>query len=67
MKAVEERDLSKLLKLYDNKGLFSIAALHIRSTTADNFKNWIIRMLNSGKLPMVTDALKEILPVVTPR
>ncbi|MDZ4841108.1 MAG: AAA family ATPase [Hyphomicrobium aestuarii] len=65
--AVTQQDLLKLLACYDNKGLFAIAARHLRRTRADDFKSWLVRVLWSQKAPLVLTAIRKALPNLMPR
>jgi D-ribose pyranose/furanose isomerase RbsD len=61
--AIDNRDLSKLLTLYDNKKeLMALAATHLKKCRRDSFESWLIRILGNNKFPEITKAIKEILP-----
>ena len=62
--AVRERDLRKLLACYDNKGLFALAARHLRGQSAKNFKRWFVRVLSNGTVPKLDVAIRAALPQV---
>jgi hypothetical protein len=65
--AIASKDLVKFLSLYDNKGLFSLAASHIKPSKATEFKNWIPRILGSGNSPKIREAFLEVLPQLIPK
>ena len=60
--AIENRDLSKLLIYYDNKGLMSLAATHLKKCRLSDFENWLVRILRNNKFPLITEAIRENLP-----
>lgn len=60
--AIEERDLPKLLSIYDNKGLVALAARHLKNTNAISFKAWLSRVLRNDSLPNLTAAFYAELP-----
>lgn len=63
--AIESRDVSKLLSLYDNKGLLAIASTHLKGTRRSEFEHWLIRLFNSQKASPVIEEVKKILPEVS--
>lgn len=63
--AIENRDVSKLLSLYDNKGLLAIASTHLKGTRRSEFEHWLIRLFNSQKASPVIEEVKKILPEVS--
>lgn len=63
--AIENRDVSKLLSLYDNKGLLAIASTHLKGTRRSEFEHWLIRLFNSQKTSPVIEEVKKILPEVS--
>ena len=62
--AVRERDLRKLLACYDNKGLFALAARHLRRQSAKDFGRWLVRVLSNGTVPKLDVAIRAALPQV---
>lgn len=61
--AVASNDLAVLLRIYDNKGLLSDAALHLMQTRRNSFEAWITRVLRAKE--STTDlaaALGAVLP-----
>jgi hypothetical protein len=64
--AIAERDLSKLLSVYDNKQLLAIAASHLKGCRKDRFEGWISRSLLNNSCPELTAALVLHLPRVEP-
>ena len=62
---VEKRDVSKLLSIYDNKGLLAIASTHLKGTRRSEFEHWLIRLFNSQKASLVIEEVKKILPEVS--
>ncbi|WBS05262.1 AAA family ATPase [Pseudoduganella sp. SL102] len=62
--AINNRDAVELLKWYDNKGLLAIAA-KAKGTTKDKFEQWVVRAMRNGSAPVVTAAIRQILPSLT--
>lgn len=65
-RAISERDLSRLLTLYDNKGLMAIAASKLKSCRQKDFESWLTRTLRNGTAPEVVKAIVRRLPNMTP-
>lgn len=65
--AIARRDLSALLARFDNKGLFALAAVHLRRTKAKDFESWLVRVLRNQKAPAVVAAIRSVLPTLQPR
>jgi ABC-type cobalamin/Fe3+-siderophores transport system ATPase subunit len=65
--AISERDLSKLLAVYDNKQLLALAASHLKACRKDRFEGWISRSLRNNSCPELTAALVPHLPKIEPR
>lgn len=63
--AVETKDLPKLLAWYDDKGLLSLAARHLKNTKQSSFVSWLTRVLRNDKAPLVANAIREVLPKIT--
>ncbi|MCH4023125.1 MAG: ATP-binding protein [Acetobacter sp.] len=64
--AIERRDLSRLLALYDNKGLMALAASKLKSCRQKDFESWLTRVLRSRTAPGVVEAIARHLPTMTP-
>ncbi|HEY9859293.1 MAG TPA: hypothetical protein V6D16_07290, partial [Candidatus Obscuribacterales bacterium] len=62
--AIDNRDLSKLLIHYDNKGLMALAATHLKRCRLPDFESWLVRVLRNNKFPTLTEAIRESLPGV---
>jgi energy-coupling factor transporter ATP-binding protein EcfA2 len=62
-KAIADKDVSKLLKWYDNKGILAIAC-KAKGTTKVLFEQWIVRSLRNNTAPTVSEAVRRILPSV---
>jgi ABC-type cobalamin/Fe3+-siderophores transport system ATPase subunit len=63
--AISSRDLHKILDLYDNKGLFSLVSQHIKkSSHHSEVKNWLQRVLRSGKDSDLKRAVAQVLPTI---
>ena len=43
--AIRDDDLTKLLSIYDNKGLMQLAATHLKRSKLTDFKSWLTRAL----------------------
>jgi hypothetical protein len=63
-RAIDERDLVQLMACYDNKGLMALAATQLKGTNVSNFKSWLGRVMRSGLVPELSDAIRQVLPVV---
>ena len=64
-KAIEQRDLNDLLKIYDDKSLFALAAMHLTGRTLKKFQNWLTRTLVSGRDPVLRQAVSTNLPSIS--
>ncbi|EEX08972.1 ABC transporter, ATP-binding protein-related protein [Ruegeria lacuscaerulensis ITI-1157] len=62
--AISERDLPKLLRLYDNKQLLALAATHLKGCRKDRFEGWVARCLRNNTNPELTTALRACLPQI---
>ena len=60
--AINRKDLPALLAGYDNKGMFALAAVHLRRTKAKDFESWLTRVLLNKKAPAVVAAIQAVLP-----
>ncbi|TCG08400.1 ABC transporter ATP-binding protein [Paraburkholderia steynii] len=65
--AIDRQDLPALLANYDNKGFLALAATHLKRTRAKDFESWLTRILRGKKSAAVANAIREQLPVITPR
>ena len=63
-RAIEDENITHLLSHYDNKALFALAARHLRSNKADDFRNWLVRALASDSASDVGAAIRSCLPEV---
>ena len=64
--AIDDENITDLLSQYDNKGLFALAARHLRSNKAGDFRNWLVRALATGAASDVGAAIRSCLPEVPP-
>ncbi len=64
--AIADRDLSRLLALYDNKGWMNIAASRLKSCRQKDFESWLTRTLRNRTAPGVVEAVVRQLPSMTP-
>jgi uncharacterized protein DUF4435 len=62
---ISSHDIKGLMALYDNKGLVSLAAQHLKATKKADFENWIVRVLGNNSVPEITQEFKSVLPIVT--
>ena len=62
--ATDDNDLVALLKHYDNKGLFALAAKHLKNTNAKSFEGWLERVLDNGSVPKLDKAIRKCLPKI---
>ena len=62
--AIDNNDLVALLAHYDNKGLFALAAKHLKNTHSKSFKAWLERVLNNGSVPKLDRAIRNCLPKI---
>ena len=59
--AIRDDDLTKLLSIYDNKGLMQLAATHLKSSKLTDFKSWLTRALVPDTVPkLVTDTVPKL-------
>lgn len=63
--AIAERNLSRLLALYDNKGLMALAASKLKSCRQKDFESWLTRVLRNRTAPGVVEAIVRHLPTMT--
>lgn len=63
--ALNNFDLKSLLAVYDNKGLFALAAQYLKNSKKIAFEAWLTRMLrDEANAPTLAAALKVVLPTV---
>jgi hypothetical protein len=62
---ISDKDISGLMTVYDNKGLLSIVATHLRSSAPQNFESWLLRVLSNDSVPKIKEALLVVLPQIT--
>jgi len=66
--ALGAKDLETILKSFDGKGPFmAAAARHLKSTKKDLFEQWLIRVLRTGTVSGLVEAVRQSLPTVQPR
>ena len=63
--AIQNADLPMLLAIYDNKGLMSLAAKHLKKSRMQDFESWLTRVLRNDKVPALTVALRQSLPTIS--
>jgi hypothetical protein len=66
-KAIVDRDLPELLKVYDNKGLLAVAASRLRNTPKIAFEGWLTRVMLNDKVPKLVAAIRAVLPAISAR
>jgi ABC-type branched-subunit amino acid transport system ATPase component len=62
--AINGRDISQLLRCFDNKGLLNILASSSKGMKQKKFESWIIRIMSNGTHERVLEAVKSYLPYV---
>ena len=62
--AIDKMDLVSLLENYDNKGLFALAAMHLKNTKPKSFEAWLERVLDNGSVPKLQKAIRKNLPLI---
>ena len=65
--AVHKKDLAVLLKFYDNKELFALAATLLKKMKLADFESWLPRALKDKKKPTILKAFRDVIPKVTPQ
>lgn len=63
---IKNRDLPRLLALYDNKGLLALAASRLKSCRQKEFESWLTRTLRNKTAPGVVEAIAQQLPKIKP-
>lgn len=64
LQALRTDDLPLLMANYDDKGLLSLAAQHLKKTRLKDFESWLTRVLINGKAPALVAAIRENLPPI---
>ena len=64
--AIDQKDVPRLLRWYDDKGLLEIAC-KAKNTKRSLFEQWITRTLRNGSSASLSEAIKGILPKVQAR
>jgi energy-coupling factor transporter ATP-binding protein EcfA2 len=64
--ALKEHNLSRLLALYDNKGLTALAASKLKSCRQRDFESWLTRSLRNKTAPGLVAAIEQHLPKIKP-
>lgn len=64
--AIENKDLQLLLANYDNKGMISLAATHLKRCRLNDFEHWLVRVMRNNSVPGLIEAIRNILPEVEP-
>ena len=62
--AIEQQDLEALLKIYDNKGLFALAANHLTNRSSKQFESWFTRTMAVDQATDLKQAVKDELPEI---
>ena len=65
--AIRDGDLTKLLSIYDNKGLMQLAATHLKRSKLPAFKSWLTRALRTNTVPTLVTAIAKCLPKIEPQ
>ena len=65
--ALRDNDLPKLLANYDNKTMMALASRYLKSSKLVDFESWLTRVLRNNKVPELTTAIRDILPIIQPR
>ncbi len=65
--AIRDGDLTKLLSIYDNKGLMALAATHLKRSKLPAFKSWLTRALRTNTVPTLVAAIAMCLPKIEPQ
>lgn len=66
--ALRSSDLPAMLKYFDGKGAFmAAAAKHLKATRKDSFEEWLVRVLRTGSVQGLVDAIRQSLPYVEAR
>ena len=65
--AIRDGDLTKLLSIYDNKGLMHLAATHLKKSKLLSFQSWLTRALRTNTVPTLVTAIGKCLPKIEPQ
>ena len=65
--AIRDDDLTKLLSIYDNKGLMHLAAKHLKKSNRPAFESWLTRALRTNTMPKLIAAIAMCLPQIDPQ
>lgn len=65
--AIAEEDIEALLASFDNKALLALAARHLKSMSKSSFESWLGRAMRNSQAPRLREAIRAILPVLTPQ
>ena len=65
--AIRDGDLTKLLSIYDNKGLMHLAATHLKKSKLPSFQSWLTRALRTNTVPTLVTAIGKCLPKIEPQ
>lgn len=63
-KAVETKDLHLLLTVYDNKGMISLAASHLKGCRLTTFESWLVRTLKCNTHSDIRRKIMDVLPTL---
>jgi hypothetical protein len=63
--AIRASDTAKFLSYFDNKGLLSIAAKHLKGVSKGHFEDWLSRSIRDPKNQRLRTAIQSVLPKVT--
>ncbi|MCA1400572.1 AAA family ATPase [Bradyrhizobium sp. BRP56] len=63
--AIVNGNIPELLKWYDNKGVLALAC-KVKGQTKVQFEQWIVRALRNRVAPAFSDAIRNVLPTVSP-
>jgi hypothetical protein len=63
---LRDNDLPKLLANYDNKGLMTLAAQHLKRSRQADFDSWLTRVLRNNKFPALVASIRSNLPTIQP-
>jgi AAA domain, putative AbiEii toxin, Type IV TA system len=63
-RALNERDITLLLALVDNKGMLAKAAARLRNTRLESFEAWLTRVLLTTQGKPLVAALQSVLPAI---
>lgn len=64
--AIQERDIDKILSIFDNKGMLAKAGLTLTGKSKIQFENWLIRTLTSESHSGIVSAARAALPEIRP-